>query len=68
MFEKNPKIERVYFCRIEQDKSHAFSAIKIENQWFLLDSLKDEPKKMNSIDELFELKNAGIASIMIVRV
>jgi hypothetical protein len=66
ILENNSKINRIYFCRIEKDKSHAFAAIKLDSNWFLLDSLKKEPKKMNSVEELFRIENAGVASVMIV--
>jgi hypothetical protein len=66
ILENNSTINRIYFCRIEKDKSHAFAAIKLNSIWFLLDSLRKEPKKMNSIEELFDYENAGVASVMIV--
>eukprot|EP01080_Neovahlkampfia_damariscottae_P001573 gene1573-12698_t len=66
ILKKNSKINKIYFCRIEKDKSHAFCSVNFNDNWYLLDSLKEKPKKMNSIEELFEIENAGIASIMIV--
>jgi hypothetical protein len=65
---RNPKIERIFFCHIELNKSHAFAAIKKDGSWYLLDSLLDDPVKMSNLKELFENPLYALrASVMIVQ-
>lgn len=61
----------IYLCHVEPGKAHAFAAVKQnskKDEWFLLDSLMDNPLPVVSSSELFTREElAGRASVVCVR-